>query len=68
MEYTKPHTPQLNGVINRRFVVIKERVLAMLLNENLNDTAQKNYVDRGRSYVQARNKQYGFSRYYEEAM
>ena len=41
MEYTTLHMPQLNGVIERRFAVIKEGALAILLNEKLNDTAQK---------------------------
>ena len=35
------HTPQLNIVIERRFSVIKEGALAMLLNAKLNDIAQK---------------------------
>ena len=41
MEYTTPHTPQLNGFIERRFSVIEEEALEMLLNEKLNYTAQK---------------------------
>ena len=41
MEYTEPHTPQLNGATERRFAVIKEGELAMLLNSKINDTAQK---------------------------
>ena len=41
LEYTNPHKPQMNGVVERIFAVIKEGVLAMLLNANLNDTAQK---------------------------
>ena len=40
-EYMTPHTPQLNGVIEERFSVIKEGALDMLLNEKLNDTNQK---------------------------
>ena len=40
-EYTTPHTPQLNGVTERRFSVIKEGALAMLLNSKLNNTYQK---------------------------
>ena len=41
LEYTTPHTPQLNGVTERKFSIIKEGALAMLLNAKLNDTAQK---------------------------
>ena len=41
LEYTKTHTPQMNRVIERRFSVIKEGALEMLLNVKLNDTAQK---------------------------
>ena len=41
MEYTTPHTPQLNGVIERIFDVIKEGVLATLLKAKLNDTGHK---------------------------
>ena len=40
LEYTTPYTPQLNGVIERRFAVIKEGALEMLLNDKLNDTAK----------------------------
>ena len=40
-EYMTPHTPQLNGVIEGIFSVIKEGALDMLLNEKLNDTNQK---------------------------
>ena len=36
-----PHTPQLNGVIERKFAVIKERALGMLLDAKINDTAHK---------------------------
>ena len=39
--YKTPHTPQMNGVIERRFSVIKEKALAMLINAKLNDTDQK---------------------------
>ena len=31
----------MNGAIERRFAIIKEGALAMLLNAKLNDTAQK---------------------------
>ena len=41
MEYKTPHVPQLNGVIDKRFAVIKEASLAMLLNAKLNDTVKK---------------------------
>ena len=34
------HTPQLSRVPERRFDVIKDGVLATLLNKKLNDTAQ----------------------------
>ena len=38
MEYTTPHTPKLNRVIERRFAVIKEREFKRVLNEKLNET------------------------------
>ena len=41
LEYTAPHTLQLNGVVERIFVVIKEGEFAMLLNTKLDYTAQK---------------------------
>ena len=41
LEYTTPHTLHLNGVIERRFAVIKEGTLTMMLNAELNDTALK---------------------------
>ena len=41
MEYTTPHTPQLNGVVERIFSVIKEGTLAIILSANRNDTYQK---------------------------
>ena len=41
MDYTTPHTPQLNSVIRGRFTSIKEGALAMLLNAKLNYTAHK---------------------------
>ena len=37
----KKSTPQLNGVIERRFVVIKKVSLAMLLNAKLNKRYKK---------------------------
>ena len=40
-DYTTSHTPQLNGVIERIFEVVKEVALAMILNAKFNDTAQK---------------------------
>ena len=41
LEYTTTHTPHLNIIIKRRFSVIKEGALSMLLNKILNDTSQK---------------------------
>ena len=41
LEYTDLHTPQLNGVTERKFAVIKEGALEMLLNAKLNYTAHK---------------------------
>ena len=41
LEYTTPHTPQPNGVIEIRFAVIKERALVMLLNVKLNKKSHK---------------------------
>ena len=41
LEYTTLHTPQLYGVIKRRFDVIKEGALSILFNEKINDTDQK---------------------------
>ena len=41
LDYTTPHTPQLNGVIERRFADIEEGAIAMLLNTKLNDTDHK---------------------------
>ena len=41
LEYTTPHTPQPNGGIESRYVIIKEGALAMLLDAKLIDTAQK---------------------------
>ena len=40
LEYTTPHTPQLNGIIKRIFSVIKEGALVIIMNTELNDTAQ----------------------------
>ena len=56
MEYTTPHTPQLNGVIERIFSVIKEGALAMLLNTKLNNTAQKMlWAEAGHTRERVRN-------------
>ena len=41
LEYMTQHTPQMNGVIERRFAVIKEKALEMLINAKLNDTDHK---------------------------
>mgnify|MGYP002065521692 CR=1 FL=1 len=30
MEYTAPHTPQQNGVVERRFVIDRKRAMAMM--------------------------------------
>ena len=46
LEYTTPHTPQLNGVTERKFSFIKEFLLAMLLNAILNDTSSKNLKEK----------------------
>ena len=56
LEYMTFHTPQMNGVIERRFSVIKREQLAMLLN----DTAEKIAVGRSCSYVRKHKKQYGY--------
>ena len=41
LEYTILHMPHLIRFIERRFSVIEEEALEMLLNEKLNYTAQK---------------------------
>ena len=41
LDYTTPQTSQLNGVIERRFTIIKKVALAILLNAKLNATAKK---------------------------
>ena len=41
MEYMTPHTPQLNGFIERRSANIKEGELKSMLNEKLNDIDHK---------------------------
>ena len=41
LDYTTPHTPQLNSIIERISAFIKEGSLSMLLNLKLNDTYQK---------------------------
>ena len=41
LDYTTPHTPQLNSITKRIFTVIKKVALDMILNANPNDTAQK---------------------------
>ena len=40
LKYTTPHMPQLNGVMERIFSVIKQVTLAMLLNAKLHDKDQ----------------------------
>ena len=44
LECTTPHTPQLYGFIERRFAVIQEGALVMLLNTKLNDTAHEMFM------------------------
>ena len=41
LEYTTPHTPPLNGVIERRFTDIQEGELAIILNVKLKKTDKK---------------------------
>ena len=41
LEYTTPHMTQLNVVIGRYFVAIKEGLLEIILNTKLNYVAQK---------------------------
>ena len=41
LEYKTPHMPQLNGITEEKFAVIKAVVLDILLNAKLNDTDQK---------------------------
>ena len=41
LEYTSPNTPQMNGFIERRFFIIKEGELEILINIKMNDTYQK---------------------------
>ena len=40
MEFTAPNTPQLNGVVERKFVVIRDRGLAIMLGAGLNEEHQ----------------------------
>ena len=56
LEYTTPHTPQLSGVIERRFSVIKEGSLEMLLKAKLNNTSQKMlWAEDGHTCERVRN-------------
>ena len=56
MEYTTPKTPQFNGIIERIFKVITEGALAMILNENFNDIAQKMlWTEAFRTYEPVQN-------------
>ena len=41
LEYTTPHMPHMNGVIERVFNVIKEGAFVILLNSRLNEDDQK---------------------------
>ena len=40
MEFTAPHTPQHNGVVERGFVIVRQRALAMMLSAKLTDEYQ----------------------------
>ena len=40
LEMTAPHTPQTNGVVERKFVTIRDRAQAMMLAARLNDEHQ----------------------------
>ena len=56
MEYTTPHTPQPNGVVEKRFYIIKEGALEILLNAKIYDTAQKMlWAEAVHSFEQIRN-------------
>jgi hypothetical protein len=41
LELTAPHTPQQNGVVERRFVVLKQRALAMMIAADLTKQARE---------------------------
>ncbi|GAX17144.1 hypothetical protein FisN_UnNu082, partial [Fistulifera solaris] len=40
MEFTAPHTPQMNGVAERKFVTIRDKAVAMMLAAKLTDEHQ----------------------------
>lgn len=40
MEFTAPNTPQMNGVVERKFVTIRDKALAMMLAAKLTDERQ----------------------------
>jgi hypothetical protein len=40
IEYTAPNTPQQNGVVERKFVTIRDRSCAAMINAKLNDEFQ----------------------------
>ena len=40
MEFTAPHTPQHNGAVERGFVIVRQRALAMMLSAKLTDEYQ----------------------------
>jgi histone deacetylase 1/2 len=40
MEFTAPHTPQHNGVVERGFVTVRQRALAMMLSAKFTDEYQ----------------------------
>ena len=41
MEYTAPHTPQFNGIVERRFPVLLEKAKAMLISAGFTPEAKK---------------------------
>ena len=49
MEYTAPHTPQTNGVVEQMFVTIRDQAVAMMIGAQLTNEAQ------GRLWAEAVN-------------
>ena len=49
IEYTAPHTPQLNGVVERAFVTLRQRAMAMMFSAQFTDESQ------GRLWAEAVN-------------
>jgi hypothetical protein len=41
LELTAPNTPQMNGVVERRFVILKQRALAMMVSADLIKTVRE---------------------------